>query len=222
MLEKKNEKNIIILYGYTGVKGDTNGIVGEVIDEKQLDSVANIVDFHSVYAIKNWNCDHLSKLCSKFIMVFNNCTVEFGKDTKISDSLTDILVCFDGGLQSLLQIFNCLIDGKTVILYYNLRNNNDEFTSASKIIMFIKDLVKDYKVGFKRLREEDYYREKISEYLSNCNIIDKKKQDYGTKLELMEEAMEKFYGKSVWELIETQCIIVGENDDGISESNLFI
>jgi hypothetical protein len=130
--EKLDElANHSILWGYTGYPGpgeDINQLVNEWIDNdpgmRSPRCYANLVSRGTAFALEEWGCRYPTAPASarNFILVAGD--ADFGDDTTTSDSLTNHLVVFEGGLQCLTQIANCLQRNCQITLIYGLRSAN--------------------------------------------------------------------------------------------------
>ena len=176
-----------ILWGYTGSAGpgrDINQILNDWIDEnppqRSPRCFANIVDKGTIRAIRDWGCRYPEQPAPQrnFIAMIGD--AEFGDDIALSDSMTDHLIVFEGGLQSFEQAVNCLKRNCKITIIDGLRTEErrSHFSAAHFIRRIISNDADEYiglmtekqrasiKPGFERLQL-------ISSNLAECvTIID--------------------------------------------------
>lgn len=206
-------KENIILYGLTGhvdqeIKADTNQFLSEWLDQdinRSKRVVANVVDKHTVEAIDSWGCTVPDNITNFFLVYTDGpkAEVKFGIDIPSSDGLTNSLViCFDGGMQSLRQIICMLNNNIKITCLQNLRDLKDPksfdetsklpYLSAGEYLSFLKDKIKNTETV-----SENKIKEYSKEYLSTHALYSPKQVD-GDKAKLLNDAMEQFYQKEIW------------------------
>ena len=129
------------MYGYTSNKNDdANGLVGQWIgssEDRAERVIANVVYPKTFTAVNEWGCTISDKVKNFFVLGSEDCPASFGDDAYISDSLAGTLICFEGGVQSLLQIVNTIkFHAKPKInLIHGLRNTKHKpgFSAAEFI-----------------------------------------------------------------------------------------
>jgi hypothetical protein len=130
----------IILWGFTGSDSacrDVNQVINELIDEdpstRWSRSYACIVEKDTIQALKTskFTCPLKSARTKNFILVTGD--AHFGDDTFVSDSITDHLYVFEGGIQSFEQTVNCLRCKCFVTMMDRLRDpaRTSHFSAAS-------------------------------------------------------------------------------------------
>lgn len=129
-LNKHLEKAGLVLWGFTGYgtashERDANQLVSDWIDLNQAGhrSLANVVDFNTIEALTKWK-NQGSLANRNFFLVHDQGTAKFGDDVISSDFITDLGICFDGGIQSFRQIVNLLSRNVETYGCYNLRGDN--------------------------------------------------------------------------------------------------
>lgn len=195
----------LILWGYTGNidkssgAADTNYLVNQWLEAdptRYRKAMANVVDFHTVKAVEEWNCS-IPSANQNFYMVYGN--AQFGDDVISSDLLTDKAVVLEGGIQSFLQMINLLSFKIKMQCLYNIRGRvahisgrDKKFFSASEFLCALfqqtlgKTLTKEQVENFK------------DEYLKSRVLFDAKKPDAPTKQKLFDLAWRKFIKEQLW------------------------
>jgi hypothetical protein len=230
-------KNSVMWYGFTGRKG-WRKVVPKAIDPKLFNEltccganqilnelmakepklakrvIGNVVDFHTVEAIKNWKCD-LSENLRTFYLVSSkgDPKCEFGKDMKSSDGLTTALgICLEGGIQSFAQCISMLINNVKLIGIANLRGENnpafynpktDSFTpffSAAEFLNKIKGFLTNRDIN--TVIAEDM-EELLKKYLLDRRLYKDSNDDANTKQALFELGWPQFIRDKVWLKIAT-------------------
>ncbi|MCF7799617.1 hypothetical protein K9L05_01655 [Candidatus Babeliales bacterium] len=144
--------NHVIEYGYTGgapnqEQSDTNTLINEYINEHPEYSkkvFANIVTDSGTYASDS------SPFVHNFIFVYNEDgqPTHFGDDIFVSDYMLnssdgDSVLCLEGGVQTFLQIVNCLKNNINIFCILNLRDRSRESEfSAARVVKVISNLLK--------------------------------------------------------------------------------
>jgi hypothetical protein len=139
----------VLLWGYTGHPGpgrDINQIINDWIDDdannRSSRCFANIVDLGTRRALQDAHCRRPVKPAGvrNFILVTDG--ADFGDDIISSDSVTDHLLVFEGGIQSFNQLVNCMLSGCRVGVVEGLRDRNcsdGSRFSASTLIRLLKE-----------------------------------------------------------------------------------
>jgi hypothetical protein len=189
---KNNLDNFdIIEYGMTGSKKefdlsyDINHMTSQIIDEYNMQSIANAVDYHTIVALRDWNCTY-SRLNKCIVLYVNDGKALFGDDVIISDGLCDKLICIEGGIQSFLQIVNCLNQNKSVLGLFGVRRITEYF-SACEFLSLLNDKMNEFEVI-----------NILNEYLKDKKLYDKNKGDAGTKQNLFNLAWNSFIQNKSW------------------------
>lgn len=204
-----------ILWGFTGqgLSGDAaldvNQLVNDWVDADKARSsrtLANVVDFHTVKAIRDWKCS-ISTSNYNFFVVYGD--AKFGDDVISSDSLTDVAVCLEGGVQSFCQIVNFLDRKRKVVGIYNLRGSTNPayfdpetkqymvYFSAGEFLSLLKSEV-DRK---KEITSADIEKFKDA-YLKTHQLINLRRPDAETKQALFDAAWTLFQEKRLWQRLE--------------------
>lgn len=179
------EPSDIIEWGLTGKyqyehRFDVNNFVDNLIYGLSLRSIANVVDRHTPMAINDWRLQ--CSVINNFFTVYRNKIVNtalFGDDVAITDGLCDVLICVEGGIQSFLQIVNCLIDNKKCYVISGLRSENGaKYFSAADFI--------------ERMLKSDNVLATKNSYFAEKELCDKTKGDACTKQALFDKAWDKF------------------------------
>ncbi len=214
----EHNRDNIFYYGFTGNSGengrlaDTNHLVSEYLDDKAQGTsraqrfVANVVDKHTTTAIKEWGCS-ISENISNFMMVYSNSKepeVEFGSDAGLDALTTKRAVCLDGGIQSLLQVFNMLEHNVVINGLNKLRDGTNPkmvdpksgkpYLSVCEFILYVKHEISN--LGSEPT-ESDIKRF-IKSYLQKHELFDTTKRDAGTKQALWNSAIELLFKKQLW------------------------
>lgn len=208
MFEKENK--CMFFYGFTGGTtdngrlADTNHLISEIADENPERAkriIANVVDKHTITAIKEWGCS-ISNSISNFMLVYSNSKepeVEFGGDTSLDPLTNKKVKCLDGGIQSLLQLLN-LVDENVVVEGINqLRNGKNKkmyhpvskkpYISACEFLSFIKTAISTLEA---EPTKEDI-SSIINKYLEKHELYDSTRRDGGTKEALWQAALKILY-----------------------------
>jgi inosine-uridine nucleoside N-ribohydrolase len=195
-LEDNIGKDEIIEWGLTGIrKGyelsyDINHMVSQIIDNNGLCSIGNAVDYHTPYFLTKFKSTY-SRTNNCVITVVDGGKAKFGADVDISDGLCDRLVAVEGGIQSFLQMINCLSQGKRVTGLCGVRRVKNYF-SACEFMWVLKN---DKNIG---TADEKYVTDKLNEYLKEKLLYDKDKADACTKQALFDAAWKKFVEEKIW------------------------
>lgn len=213
----------IILYGFTGKHDpikkstDVNHLLSLMVDNKQVDAkrvLANVVDFHTVLAIKEWPGVCISENVNNFTLIYTNSEkpgARFGDDTPTTDHLTNTAaICFEGGIQSLLQSINLVNKGVPILGVTGLRDLSDlrnplayevesgkPYLSAIHFLHFMKEKVKKNKEW-----GETEVKDWTSEYLNKFALTSSKAKDVDTKSALWNEAMKKFVDNRIGDKLD--------------------
>lgn len=209
------ETNSIVLYGFTGNKEnkgeqqllDVNQLVNEWIITQQINSeriIANIVDYHTPLAIKEWNCSFSSEV-NNFYLVYtqNEPHAKFGDDVISSDNLSDSMICFDGGIQAILQLCNGKKNRLPLYLIDNLRDLTDAknldptthlpYLSAAEFLLYIIDEATS-DINPSKEKIEDI----INQYLLTHSLYNLARNDAETKGNLWQQAINLLINEELW------------------------
>lgn len=204
LLRQLKAETDIIEWGLTGnchpyeESYDINHMVSEIIDTHGFRSVANVVDYHTAVALRDWKCTY-SRLNRHYIVVHDKMTAIFGDDVTISDGLCDSLLLVEGGPQSFLQCVNCLDQQKKIHGILGVRGPKER-TSFSAC-EFLKLLGSEIASGSET--DSERVEELLAEYLKGRTLFDTDKGDAGTKPGLFKQAWTKFIEKRLWLRIPT-------------------
>lgn len=213
--------NSLILFGLTGKKDvdkqerlitETNYLVSHLMDENIIKPnrvIGNMVDYHTGFAIKEWGSMFSDKI-NHFTLVYSN-TAEpetvFGKDTPITDGLTNTAgVCFDGGVQSLLQALNLLERGIPVFALTDLRDLSDKtnrirydlstgkpYLSAAGILEYLKTNLTQEQQPY----DKTTIQKLLDAYFLKFSLTSPTARDASTKKELWEQAVPKLLNPEI-------------------------
>lgn len=153
--------DVVVIYGLTGnVTADgrrcVNGIVSDLIEERECHEhvMANVVDFHTPMAIKEWGCSAPDQLLH-YVIVYGDREqgARFGDDITSSDFIGDRQIVLDGGPQSFRELCNALLLDRKVDILAGLRTREKTwgmqgevstlYFSAAKFIQDLKLFVNE-------------------------------------------------------------------------------
>jgi hypothetical protein len=230
------ERYDVVEYGFTGkATGDRreiNATVSSFVDRTNKSKFIGNVVGHTVVALDRWGC--IGADIDNYIVVYNDDGMSrspeyerdntkpnfghqvrghtiFGDDTIISDKLLisngDLVICADGGVQSVLQIINSIEMEVMVILIYGLRTKTQNGFSASKFLKFIMDGYNEAKLfGLRGANMTAFVSRVRDKYMTSINVIwDPSKPDCQTKRQIFDVAMRRFMEEKVYEKIERYC-----------------
>lgn len=206
---KLSEKESLVCWGFTGQKRsdnrrDVNQLVNEWIDEdpsRGKKALANIVDFHTIEAIKNWKCSFTTN-AQNFFLVYGE--AQFGDDIISSDTLTDRAICLEGGVQSFRQIVNFLSNNRPIEGLYGLRmkNNTANFNEETgtyieyfSAVEFLTDIFTAIEGQSDVVAAIDKFLDK---YMKERQLFDPRRPDGGTKTALFKAAWKIFTEQQLW------------------------
>lgn len=207
----------IILYGFTGNQRagceDINQAVTSWLERDKVDPrivIANVVDCDTPKAIREWHCSVNESIVNYFLVyTTGEPSAKFGDDSYLSDSLSDIAYCAEGGTQSWCQIVNMLSRQATLIFLTGLRDcqNPDVINPATKLTYFsaaefISEL-QDYivKAESTTLNLEEFFHE--NEYLRQHPLCDVASKNAQSKLVQWQIGCELFLKQELWKKILT-------------------
>lgn len=213
-LREHLSENDLLLWGYTGKATDASGCceVNQLVtnwlenDPKRLSkAIANVVDFHTPMAIREWKCS-ISTAVKNFYLVYPD--VKFGGDTASSDGLSDSCLCLEGGVQSWEQVTNLLARDISVTGLYNMRGENNPetlyngayltFFSVGEFIDLLQQEI-ERKGGMTQKEVEkfkDHYFNPVNgpkRYLFNPS-----RKDADTKQALWDKGWKTFIDQKLW------------------------
>lgn len=221
LITNLEDPNLLILWGYTGngqnedQELDVNQLVSSWVDEDQSRSnrsLANVVDYHTPLALSDWGCN-MSATNRQFFLVCGD--ARFGDDVISSDYLTDCLICLEGGVQSLRQIFNCLKRDKQVKIIYNLRGDKNplcysaaknaylDFLSAGEFLAELKEAVDKLKREKGFVNEDDIVSIKNTYFGDSTYhrryLFNPERKDADTKQFLFDHAWKQLLEEKLWD-----------------------
>ena len=211
LYKKIEDKNILILWGFTGYGTfqsetlDTNQLVNNWIDadtSRATRCLANVVDFHTIKAINNWGCN-ISPNVKNLYIVYDE--AKFGDDIISSDSITDIAICLEGGIQSFCQITNFLANDIKVFGISNLRGKKHQASydpSSKKYLNYFSAAEFLYLLSKKNPKSVKDVENFKTKYLKTRHLFNSSRPDAETKSALFEKAWKKFIEKKLWTKLE--------------------
>ncbi|MFA5075291.1 MAG: hypothetical protein WC436_04280 [Candidatus Babeliales bacterium] len=205
----------VIEYGYTGgapnqEQSDTNTLINEYINEHPEYSkkvFANIVTDSGTYASDS------SPFVHNFIFLYNtnNQPTHFGDDIFVSDYMLnssdeDSVLCLEGGVQTFLQIVNCLRNNIDIFCVLNLRDRTRESEfSASRVVNVISNLLKSVN------NISDQNRELLESTIENIKDICLQGPDLvnlnpeSVKIQILQTAFRQLIEEKLYERIKELC-----------------
>lgn len=210
-----DEHRHLVLWGFTGQKSksgdrlDANQIVNQWVDaspNRTKRALANIVDFHTVKAIEGGKCD-IAQTVQNFYVVYGQ--AKFGDDIISSDSITDLGLCLEGGVQSFCQVVNFLSLNIKVQGVFNVRgqqnsNNYDshrqeylQYLSAAEFIFMLNQHIQNKQLNGSKISVDDIENFKES-YLKTHYLCNPNRQDVNLKKALFDVAWKKFIDEQLW------------------------
>lgn len=153
MKAKLKENNYMFLYGATGcsnpndtARANVNGCFNRVLDDCSWDecqrAFANVVDASKDVMEKHESS--MSQNVRNIIYTYGTKEYEtqFGDDNFVADGMTDVLIDYSGGPQSLAQVVDVLIKKKKAITVSGVRSQIDEegFSSTGFLLLLRKAL----------------------------------------------------------------------------------
>ena len=207
----------IILYGFTGNQRagceDINQAVTRWLERDKVDPrtvVANVVDCDTPKAIREWYCSVNESIVNYFLVYTpGEPSAKFGDDSYLSDSLSDIAYCAEGGTQSWCQIVNMLSRQANLTFLTGLRDcqNRDVINPATKLLYFsaaefVSEL-QDYvvKAESTTLNLEEFFHD--NEYLRQHPLCDVANKNAQSKLVQWQTGCELFLKQELWKKILT-------------------
>lgn len=223
----------IVLFGFTGKYDEqtkateVNHLLSLMVDNKTIDDnrvLANMVDFHTPAAISEWPGTFISENIKYFTLVYSDSIkpeTKFGEDTPTTDNLTNsAAICFEGGIQSLLQAINLLNRNIPVVGVTGLRDLSDmtnpryydvdsskPYLSAIGFLQYIQEKTKRQTIT------ETDIKKCIAEYLNTYALYNIWAKDADTKQALWEEAMNKFITYKTWTKLDRLELISNKHRD---------
>lgn len=214
-LEKRLPKNHLILWGYTGKESENgctevNQMVNQLIEADPSflkNSLANVVDFHTVEAITKWGCS-IAPNNQNFYLVYGN--AKFGDDMISSDYLTDEAFIIEGGIQSFGQLCNFISKGIPSQGIYNLRGENNpdgfnaekgQFLTYFSTCEFIDQLKKkiENEGSLTKVQVENFKNDYLKPQKGpERHLFNPSRADASTKQALFDTAWKQFIEKSLW------------------------
>lgn len=193
----------LLLWGYTGSFKenlfDVNHMVNQWIDKDSSRAeacLANVVEHGTINAITKHYCT-FSSTNRYFYLVYDN-NANFGDDILSSDSITDKVICFEGGAQTFLQIINNLIRGVKVKGVYGIREYSQNYLfSAGEFLSELKKYVNDRQ----SVEDKDLIFFK-NNYFNSRDLFNKTKSNAERKEKLFQEAWALFLGEKLWKKLD--------------------
>lgn len=207
----------IFLYGFTGNQRagceDINQAVTSWLERDKIDPrtvIANVVDCDTPKAIREWHCSVNESVVNYFLVyTTGEPSAKFGDDSYLSDSLSDIAYCAEGGTQSWCQIVSMLSGQVKLTFLTGLRDykNPDVVNPATKLPYFstaeFMSELQDYivKAESTTLNLEEFFRE--NEYLRQHPLCDVASKNAQSKLAQWQTGCELFLKQELWRKILT-------------------
>ncbi len=214
-LEKHlGQKNQMILWGYTGrgeageATHEVNQLVNNFLEREKLFGrcLANVVDIHTVKAIREWGCNVATNNIN-FYLVHGNAL--FGDDVLSSDSLTDSAICLEGGVQSFRQLVNFISRGIEIHGVFNLRGPLNPATFNKKLnqyliyfsaVEFLYLLSEELKAKFPAASDApvEFIEAFKDNYRQTHHLFNPDANDAMTKSALFAAGWEQFITEKLW------------------------
>ena len=138
------EKADVLIYGLTGKgrlnEGDVNYVVSKWLDADPADRApftwGVVTDTGTSFAVKHAEYS-FTENCKNFIVITGDAT--FGDEINVTDSITDVLLVAEGGVQTFSQIVNVMSRPGTVIYAYDsLRSPDNCRFSAAQFLRYLQ------------------------------------------------------------------------------------
>lgn len=218
--DRLSNSSDLLMYGYTSVKCsgqtenslaatcDTNHIISEWIEDNypSVKAVGCIVDIDTPKSLHEGaeGC----RLVKNFLLVHGG--AKFGDDILTTDSLTDLAICFEGGIQSFAQICNFLAFNIPIELIRGIRDTDSkDIFSASGFLLHLYEHSKttQFDEDIVRILSEKYLKE-FPVFIDENNIDAAKKQ-------LWESSYQQFLSDGLWNKFHLLLVpsISAENED---------
>jgi hypothetical protein len=142
-------------------------------------------------AVNEWGCTISDPVKNFFVVGSKDGPAGFGDDAYLSDNLADTLICFEGGVQSLLQIVNTLKfhDKPKIILIHGLRNTEHKpWFSAAEFVERLQEANSESELT----KIKDEYLREHSLWDPNGNppskvVLEKKREQFEGAFEQLTE-----------------------------------
>lgn len=217
----KMDDNTTLLYGYnefdpaknknpnpayTMNSRCVNGVVGNFINNNlnHVDKfIGHVVNKQSYDALTSWGYIGNSNVRNFFEVVSfdeeDNPNACLGENIMYCDYLTTDLICFEGGLQSLAQVVNCLSNDAKIHIASNFRSERGRtFFSTAEFFKHLKETMESTNV----YTENDW-----EEYMGKYELYDKTKADASTKEHLYLYAKNLFFDNQLYYKILDNVIV---------------